>query len=218
MTTRRIIVAPSLLACDFGRLAEEVRQVEVAGADWLHVDVMDGHFVPNLTIGPAVVEAIRRASRIPLDVHLMLDRPQEFLKPFLDAGAHCLTVHVEAEGLRTESVLRSALDTIRRAGARPGLSLRPRTAAEALRPFLDAVDLVLVMTVEPGFGGQAFLPEAVPKVRQLREWFTGDLAVDGGINALTGRQCREAGANVLVAGTSIFRSSSYQDAIQSLRA
>ncbi|TPW17120.1 MAG: ribulose-phosphate 3-epimerase, partial [Elusimicrobia bacterium] len=126
----------------------------------------------------------------PLDVHLMLDRPQEFLKPFLDAGAHCLTVHVEAEGLRTESVLRSALDTIRRAGARPGLSLRPRTAAEALRPFLDAVDLVLVMTVEPGFGGQAFLPEAVPKVRQLREWFTGDLAVDGGINALTGRQWR----------------------------
>ena len=218
MTTRRIIVAPSLLACDFGRLAEEVRQVEAAGADWLHVDVMDGHFVPNLTIGPAVVEAIRRASRIPLDVHLMLDRPQEFLKPFLDAGAHCLTVHVEAEGLRSESVIRSALDTIRRAGARPGLSLRPRTAAEALRPFLDAVDLVLVMTVEPGFGGQAFLPEAVPKVRQLREWFTGDLAVDGGINALTGRQCREAGANVLVAGTSIFRSRSYQDAIQSLRA
>jgi ribulose-phosphate 3-epimerase len=218
MTTRRIIVAPSLLACDFGRLAEEVRQVEAAGADWLHVDVMDGHFVPNLTIGPAVVEAIRRASHVPLDVHLMLDRPQEFLKPFLDAGAHCLTVHVEAEGLRSESVIRSALDTIRRAGARPGLSLRPRTAAEALRPFLDAVDLVLVMTVEPGFGGQAFLPEAVPKVRQLREWFTGDLAVDGGINALTGRQCREAGANVLVAGTSIFRSRSYQDAIQSLRA
>ena len=218
MTTRRIIVAPSLLACDFGRLAEEVRQVEAAGADWLHVDVMDGHFVPNLTIGPAVVEAIRRASHVPLDVHLMLDRPQEFLKPFLDAGAHCLTVHVEAEGLRSESVIRSALDTIRRAGPRPGLSLRPRTAAEALRPFLDAVDLVLVMTVEPGFGGQAFLPEAVPKVRQLREWFTGDLAVDGGINALTGRQCREAGANVLVAGTSIFRSRSYQDAIQSLRA
>ena len=218
MTTRRVIVAPSVLACDFGRLAEEVRQVEAAGADWLHVDVMDGHFVPNLTIGPAVVEAIRRASRVPLDVHLMLDRPQELLKPFLDAGAHYLTVHVEAEGLRSESVLRSALDTIRRADARAGLSLRPRTGAEALRPFLDAVDLVLVMTVEPGFGGQAFMPEAVPKVRQLRAWFAGDLAVDGGINALTGRQCREAGANVLVAGTSIFRASSYTDAIRSLRA
>ncbi len=218
MTTRRVIVAPSVLACDFGRLAEEVRQVEAAGADWLHVDVMDGHFVPNLTIGPAVVEAIRRASRVPLDVHLMLDRPQEFLTPFLEAGAHYLTVHVEAEGLRSESVLRSALDTIRRADARAGLSLRPRTGAEALRPFLDAVDLVLVMTVEPGFGGQAFMPEAVPKVRQLRAWFAGDLAVDGGINALTGRQCREAGANVLVAGTSIFRASSYTDAIRSLRA
>ncbi|MBI2104900.1 MAG: ribulose-phosphate 3-epimerase [Candidatus Omnitrophica bacterium] len=217
MTAHRIIVAPSLLACDFGRLAEEVRQVEAAGADWLHVDVMDGHFVPNLTIGPAVVEAIRRSSRVPLDVHLMLDRPQEFLTPFLDAGAHYLTVHVEAEGLRTESVLRKALEAIRGAGAKAGLSLRPRTSAEALQPFLDAVDLVLVMTVEPGFGGQAFMPEAMPKVRKLREAFAGDLAVDGGINALTGRACREAGANVLVAGTSIFRAPSYQDAIRSLR-
>jgi len=213
-----IRVAPSILAGDFARLAEEVRDVEEAGADWIHVDVMDGHFVPNLTIGPAVVAAIRRASRVPLDVHLMLDHPQEFLAPFLDAGAHYLTVHVEAEGLRTESVLRKALGTIRQAGAKPGLSLRPRTSAEALRPFLDAVDLVLVMTVEPGFGGQAFMPEVVPKVRELREVFAGDLAVDGGINALTGRQCREAGANVMVAGTSIFRSPSYHDAIQSLRA
>ena len=218
MTTRRMLVAPSLLACDFGRLAEEVRQVEAAGADWLHVDVMDGHFVPNLTIGPAVVGAIRRASRVPLDVHLMLDRPQEFLTPFLEAGAHALTVHVEAEGLRTEGGLRKALEAIRGAGARAGLSLRPRTTADTLRPFLDAVDLVLVMTVEPGFGGQAFMPEMVPKVRQLREWFAGDLAVDGGINALTGRACREAGANVLVAGTYIFRAASYPDAIRSLRA
>ncbi|MBI3330910.1 MAG: ribulose-phosphate 3-epimerase [Candidatus Omnitrophica bacterium] len=218
MTTPRIVVAPSLLACDFGRLAEEVRQVEAAGADWLHVDVMDGHFVPNLTIGPAVVTAIRRSSRVPLDVHLMLDHPQDFLAPFLDAGAHYLTVHVEAEGLRTEGVLRKALGAIRQAGAKPGLSLRPRTGAEALRPFLEAVDLVLVMTVEPGFGGQAFMPEVVPKVRKLRQAFAGDLAVDGGINALTGRQCREAGANVMVAGTYIFRSPSYHDAIQSLRA
>src|SRR3989338_7195254 len=217
MSSRRILVAPSLLACDFGRLAEEIRKVEEAGADWLHVDVMDAHFVPNLTIGPVVVEAIRRCSRLPLDVHLMLDHPAQYVTPFIDAGAHYLTVHVEAQGLRSEGVLRQTLASIRQAGARVGLSVRPRTAAEALRPFLDAVDLVLIMTVEPGFGGQAFMPEAVPKVQQVRAWFQGDLAVDGGINAETGRVCRQAGANVFVAGTYVFRSESYRSAIQSLR-
>ena len=217
MSARRILVAPSLLACDFSRLADEIRKVEEAGADWLHVDVMDGHFVPNLTIGPVVVEAIRRLSRIPLDVHLMLTHPEEYLKPFVDAGAQYLTVHVEAPGLRTESVLLKALETIRRLGAKPGLSLRPRTTAESLQPFLEALDLILVMTVEPGFGGQAFMPDVVPKVRQLREWFPRELAVDGGINAETGRLCREAGANVLVAGTYVFRSRSYPEAVQSLR-
>ena len=129
----RILVSPSLLACDFGRLAEEVQQVEEAGADWLHVDVMDGHFVPNLTIGPVVVEAIRRASHVPLDVHLMLNHPEQYLKPFIDAGAHYLTVHVEAPGLRTHAVLEQTLGAIRKAGARAGLSLRPRTAAEAVK-------------------------------------------------------------------------------------
>ena len=217
MTSRHTLVAPSLLACDFGRLAEEIGKVEAAGADWLHVDVMDGHFVPNLTIGPVIVGAIRRCSRIPLDVHLMLEHPEQYVKPFLDAGSHYLTVHVEATGLRSESLLRKTLEEIRRLGGRAGLSLRPRTSAEALKPFLDRLDLVLVMTVEPGFGGQAFMPEMVPKVRQLREWFPGELAVDGGINADTGRLCREAGANVLVAGTYVFRSASYKDAIQSLR-
>ena len=217
MSPRCIIVAPSLLACDFGRLAEEVQQVQEAGADWLHVDVMDGHFVQNVTIGPVVVEAIRRASRIPLDVHLMIDHPEQYVKAFVDAGSHYLTVHVEAPGLRTERVLVSTLETIRKQGARAGLSLRPRTSADALKPFLGSADLILVMSVEPGFGGQAFIPEAIPKVRQLREWFTGDLAVDGGINAQTGREIRDAGANVLVAGTYIFRSGSYKDTIASLR-
>ena len=217
MTTRRVLVAPSLLACDFSRLAEEIGKVEAAGADWLHVDVMDGHFVPNLTIGPVVVEAIRRCSRIPLDVHLMLEHPEQYVKPFLDAGAHYLTVHVEATGLRSESLLQKTLGDIRRLGGRAGLSVRPRTSAEAIKPFLGGLDLVLVMTVEPGFGGQAFMPEVVPKVRQLREWFAGELAVDGGINAQTGAVCRAAGANVLVAGTYVFRSASYTDAIQSLR-
>ena len=217
MNARRIIVAPSLLACDFGRLSEEVRKLEEAGADWLHVDVMDGHFVPNLTIGPVVVEAIRRASHLPLDVHLMLDHPEQFLKPFIDAGAHYLSVHVESPGLRSEAVLQQTLASIRRLGARVGLSLRPRTSAESLKPFLEAIDLILVMTVEPGFGGQAFLPEVVPKISQVRAWFSGDIAVDGGMNAQSGQRCREAGANVLVAGTYIFRSESYRDAVRSLR-
>ena len=214
---RRILVAPSLLACDFGRLAEEIRKVEEAGADWLHVDVMDGHFVQNLTIGPVVVEAIRRASRIPLDVHLMLDDPERYITPFTDAGAHYLTVHVEAQGMRGEGALHRTLEAIRSAGAKTGLSLRPGTAADSLQPFLAALDLILVMTVEPGFGGQAFIPEAVPKIRRLRESYAGDLAVDGGINAQTGAVCREAGANVFVAGTYVFRSGSYREAIHSLR-
>jgi len=217
MSASRIVVSPSLLACDFGRLAEEVRKVEEAGADWLHVDVMDGHFVPNLTIGPVVVEAIRKASRIPLDVHLMLNHPEQYVKPFIDAGAHYLTMHVEAPGLKSESFLASTLQSIKKLGARPGLSIRPRTSADALVPFLPELELILVMTVEPGFGGQAFMPEAVPKITQLRKQFTRHIAVDGGINAQTGQQCRQAGADVLVAGTYVFRSASYQAAIDSLR-
>lgn len=213
----KIIVAPSLLACDFSRLTEEIRKVEEAGADWLHVDVMDGHFVPNLTIGPVIVEAIRRVSRIPLDVHLMMDHPERYVRPFIEAGAHYLTVHVEAPGVQGEGVLRRTLEAIRQAGAKAGLSLRPKTPATALQPFVDALDLILVMSVEPGFGGQAFIPEAVPKLRQLRQWHAGHLAVDGGINAQTGGACREAGADVLVAGTYVFRSGSYREAIRSLK-
>ena len=212
-----VLVAPSLLACDFGRLAEEIQKVQEAGADWLHVDVMDGHFVSNLTIGPVVVEAIRRASRIPLDVHLMINHPELYVKPFVDAGAHYLTVHVESPGLRSEAVLRKTLGDIRALGARAGISVRPRTQVEAIAPFAEALDLVLVMSVEPGFGGQAFMPEAVPKVRQVRAWHRGHVAVDGGINAETGRTMREAGADVLVAGTYVFRSASVREAIASLR-
>ena len=217
MSDRSILIAPSLLACDFAHLADEIRSVEDAGADWLHVDVMDGHFVPNLTIGPVVVEAIRRSTKLPLDVHLMLDHPEQYIEPFLKAGSHYLTVHVEAAGLQDTRVLRETLGRIRAGGAKAGISLRPRTSADAARPMLDAVDLILVMTVEPGFGGQAFMPEMVPKVRQLRQLFAGRIAVDGGIDATTGRACREAGADVLVAGTTVFRSPSYREAIQSLR-
>jgi ribulose-phosphate 3-epimerase len=147
----------------------------------------------------------------------MLDHPQQYVQAFQQAGADWITVHVEAEGLRTEAVLRRTLEEIRGGGARPGLSVRPRTTAAAVKPFLPSVELVLVMSVEPGFGGQVFMPEAVPKVRQLRSWFAGHIAVDGGINAETGRLMREAGADVLVAGTYIFRSASYAQAIRALR-
>ena len=211
------LVAPSLLACDFAHLADEIHKVEQAGADWLHVDVMDGHFVPNLTMGPVIVEAIRRVSRIPLDVHLMLEEPQDYIKPFLDAGAHYLTVHREARGLRALAALERTLKAIRRGGAGAGLSLRPRTPATAARPFLDLLDVILVMTVEPGFGGQSFMAPVVQKIGHLRRWYSGHLVVDGGINAQTGQICRQAGANVLVAGTYVFKAKSYRDAITSLK-
>jgi ribulose-phosphate 3-epimerase len=217
MSRGTIRVAPSLLACDFGRLADEVQRVQDAGADWLHVDVMDGHFVPNITMGPMVVEAIRRSSRIPLDVHLMIDHPERHIRAFADAGAHYMTVHVEADGLQDRASLERVLERIRKHGAKAGLSVRPKTGAELIKPFAQHLDLVLVMSVEPGFGGQAFIPGAVPKLRQVRSWYQGDVSVDGGINAETGKQCREAGANVLVAGTYVFRAPSYQDAIASLR-
>ena len=212
-----VLVAPSLLACDFAHLADEIQHVERAGADWLHIDVMDGHFAPNLTMGPVIVKAIRRVSHIPLDVHLMLDEPQDYVQPFLDAGAHYVTVHREARGLRRPQMVERTLTAIRRGGAGAGLSLRPRTPATAARPFLDLLDLILVMTVEPGFGGQSFMTPVVPKVRQLRQWFAGHLAVDGGINAQTGQLCRQAGANVLIAGTYVFKAKSYRGAIDSIK-
>ncbi|MBI2174815.1 MAG: ribulose-phosphate 3-epimerase, partial [Candidatus Omnitrophica bacterium] len=178
---------------------------------------MDGHFVPNLSLGPVIVEAIHRVSRLPLDVHLMIEHPEQYIRSFLEAGGSRITVHIEATGLRNESILRRTLEQIRQGNAAAGLSLRPRTMAESVLPFLAEVDQLLVMTVEPGFGGQSFLSEVVPKITQLRHSFKGNIIVDGGINAETGRVCRQAGADVFVAGTYIFKSSSYEQAILSLR-
>lgn len=207
-----VLIAPSLLSCDFSRLKEEIREVEQAKCDWLHVDVMDGHFVPNLTIGPGVVSWIRKSSRLPLDVHLMIQRPLQYVEAFRKAGADWITIHVE-----TGDEVPETLKAIRKLGARPGISLRPKTSVEALRPFLDQVDLVLVMTVEPGFGGQKFMPQMLEKVKKLRPHFHGKISVDGGIDFETAPETVAAGADVLVAGTAIFGQKDRAQAIQNLR-
>jgi ribulose-phosphate 3-epimerase len=196
--------APSILSADFARLAEAALAVERAGADWVHVDVMDGHFVPNLTFGPKMVADLRKATRLPLDVHLMIERPEDWVDRYADAGATYLTIHVEA------SVdVRGTLAAIRARGVKPGLTLNPETPVEAVLPHLDLVDLALVMSVRPGFGGQKFIEGALAKVRRIREaldasHLSAELEVDGGIKPDNAGRVVAAGATVLVAGSAIF--------------
>ncbi len=211
-THYKILVAPSLLAADFSRLAEETRRVEAAGADWIHLDVMDGHFVPNLTIGPQVVSALRPVTRLPLDVHLMIENPGRHLASFVEAGADRITVHAEAC-----PDLPDVVRQIRQRGAKVGVALRPQTGIAALEPVLDQIDLALLMTVNPGFGGQAFMPDVLPKIETLRRRFKRHIQVDGGINQETGRSTRWAGADVMVAGTYIFRAPDPKRAIATLK-
>lgn len=206
------MIAPSLLSADFNRLAEEIQDVEKAGCDALHIDVMDGHFVPNLTIGPLVVAAIHKVTEMPLDVHLMIDAPSRYIAEFRKAGADWITVHVEAE-----KDIRSALQMIRASGAKAGLSLRPKTSVETILPYLSELDLVLVMSVEPGFGGQSFMPEMMEKVKVLRPKFQGLISVDGGIGAGNASQALAAGADILVAGSAIFGKADRAKAIQEFR-
>lgn len=215
---KTVKVAPSILSADFGRLADEVRAIEQAGADYVHVDVMDGRFVPNLTIGPLVVEAVKKATSLPLDVHLMIVEPEKYIADFAKAGANLITVHQEAC-----PHLHRTLQQIRAAGAKPSVVLNPSTPLVTLEEVLGEVDQVLLMSVNPGFGGQTFIDATVDKVKRLRAMLDArglqrvDIEVDGGINADTAKRVVAAGATVLVAGNAVFKAPDYAKAISSLR-
>ncbi len=215
----QVRIAPSILAADFSRLGEEVSAVARAGADFIHVDVMDGHFVPNLTIGPVVVAGIRKATDLPFDVHLMISPADPFVQAFVEAGADVVTVHPEAG-----PHVHRTLQAIRAAGAKPGLALNPGTPAEIVEPLMEDVDLILAMTVNPGFGGQAFIESQLKKIEALRRMIDASgrsimLEVDGGVNAQTAKRIVDAGADVLVAGSAVFKGdpSAYAENIAAIR-
>jgi ribulose-phosphate 3-epimerase len=215
----RVKVAPSILAADFSRLGEEIRAVEAAGADYIHVDVMDGRFVPNISMGPVVVEAARKVTRLPIDVHLMIVEPERYVEAFAKAGANLLTVHVEAS-----PHLHRTLQQIRSLGVKPAVVLNPATPLSSIEEVLGEVDQILVMSVNPGFGGQAFIEKSVERVRKLSQMLKAhgledrvDIEIDGGINAETAPRVVEAGATVLVAGSAIFGQPDYAEAIAALR-
>ncbi|MBW3113917.1 MULTISPECIES: ribulose-phosphate 3-epimerase [Bacillaceae] len=210
-------IAPSILSANFAELGNEIKDVEKGGADYIHVDVMDGHFVPNITLGPMIVSAIRPLTTLPLDVHLMIENPSQYIEAFADAGADYITVHVEAD-----PHLHRTIQMIKSKGVKAGVVLNPGTSAELIKPILQDVDMVLLMTVNPGFGGQSFIPSVVPKIKQIREWAKEvnpslEIEVDGGINPETAAICAEAGADVFVAGSAIYNKPDRRAAIEELK-
>jgi ribulose-phosphate 3-epimerase len=215
--TDGIIIAPSILAADFSRLGDEVKAVEQAGADWIHVDVMDGHFVPNITIGPAVVEAVRKVTDLPLDVHLMIENADNYIGEFISAGSDIITVHVEAC-----PHLNRTIQLIKEQNVKAGVVLNPATPLSSLEEILHEIDLILLMSVNPGFGGQKFIPSMLDKIQNLSEVMNHynnriELEVDGGIQPENVGDIKQAGATVLVAGSAIFKAKDYKKAIKSLR-
>ena len=213
--TGKIIVSPSILSADFANLENDVHRVEIAGADWLHVDVMDGHFVPNITIGVPVVASLKKVAKIPLDVHLMIENPRKYVEPFANAGADILTFHYEAV---KEGEIYDLIKNIRSFGMKAGMSIKPKTSADKCFKFLPELDMLLVMTVEPGFGGQKFMADCAEKIKQIREKSEDIIIqVDGGINGETSRICKDYGANSLVAGSYVYKSDDIEKAILSLK-
>lgn len=209
-----IYVSPSILSADFANLERDIKRIEDSGADWVHVDVMDGHFVPNITIGVPVVASIRKVTKLPLDVHLMIENPEKYVEPFVKAGADILTFHYECG-----TDIKKTIDLIKSFGIKVGLSIKPKTTPDVVFPYLKDLDLLLVMTVEPGFGGQKFMQDCADKIPVIKEKAPENLIiqVDGGINAETARICTFYGANSLVAGNYIYKSADIKSAIKSLR-
>lgn len=209
----KVFISPSILSADFANLERDIKRVENAGADWLHIDVMDGHFVPNITIGIPVVAAINKVTDMPLDVHLMIENPHKYVEAFAKAGADILTFHIECK-----ADIKSTIDLIKSFNIKAGLSIKPNTPVDVLIPYINDLDLVLVMTVEPGFGGQKFMPWCAEKIQFIKQIAHEDMIiqVDGGINAETARICTSYGANSLVAGNYIYKSADIESAIKSL--